>query len=821
MDVAELAIKVAYDSADKAKKSLDGLTTSAGKTEKATDSLGAQFTKLIAPLAATVSAVSALNKIVEVQRQFDILNAGLITATGSSEKAAVAFTALQQFAQKTPYDLAQAVDGFTKLVNLGLTPSEKALNSYGNTASALGKNLNQMIEAVADAATGEFERLKEFGIKAKNQGDTIQFTFQGVATTVKNNASEIENYLIALGDNQFAGAMQKRMDTLDGAISNLGDTWDSTFRLISQSGVGGVIEDAVKLATDALQELNDMLASGELQGYLSAIGGQFKTWGDDVKATTQIVGDFLSQEFEDWGQDGKDTVDVLIDAFRNFPSNVKAFVQLMTVEVAAALDKTLAYAVAFKDEAKAIFTDDTFADVQKRFDDTIKAADQARDDSIASIVNERDASVKASDDKIAASKKLREEYDKQQAAAAKNTDDRLAGFKVGGGKPAASAGSTKADAAAQKKRDNEYKSLQESLRSEEESIQASYDKRTRIIEENTKAGSAIRAEEMERSDVLRADQLQKLKDTQQKELQEVSDSLRTQEQVIQDSYTKRMAIVEKSTKDGSAARAALAEELDVERSKALADLDAQHQQEKDSLYASLLTQEESLRQSYDRKKQLILDSTVTTETERQDLLRRLDQQFADEQAKAEADRMTQQLGAASQLFDGLAGIAKNYAGEQSKAYKALFAISKAFSIAQAAVSISTGLAKAQELGFPANLAEMARVGAAGASIVAQISGAQFSGAYDKGGQIPAGKIGIVGEHGPEFVRGPAAITGREMTKRQQGDAQGNPMQLAPPVVNVRNINVLDPSIVADYLGSDEGEQLIVNTVQRNRNNLGN
>ena len=70
-------------------------------------------------------------------------------------------------AQTTPYSLQQAVDGFTKLVNLGLTPSEAALQSYGDTSAALGKDLSQMIEAVADAATGEFERLKEFGIKAK------------------------------------------------------------------------------------------------------------------------------------------------------------------------------------------------------------------------------------------------------------------------------------------------------------------------------------------------------------------------------------------------------------------------------------------------------------------------------------------------------------------------------------------------------------------------------------------------------------------------------------------------------------------------------
>lgn len=821
MNIAQLAIKVIYDSVDKAEKSLDGLTTASGKAEKATDGLGAQFAKLIAPITAAVSVIGALKKVVDVQREFDVLNAGLVTATGSSKNAAEAFTALQQFAQKTPYDLAQAVEGFTKLVNLGLTPSEKALTSYGNTASALGKDLNQMIEAVADAATGEFERLKEFGIKAKNNGDTIAFTFQGVTTSVKNNAAAIEGYLQGIGENNFAGAMDKRMATLDGAISNLADTWDSTFRLISQSGVGDVIEDAVKMATDALQELNDMIASGQLGALLDATLGQFRGWGSDVQQTVQIVGEYLDSEFKSWGQDGQDTVGFLVDAFKNFPANVKAFIQLMTVEVAAGFDKAKAYAGAFKEGVAAIFTDDTIANAQKRFDASLKSIDDSRKGAIDTIIADRDATVKASDDKIAASKRLREEYDKQQAEAAKNTADRLAQYKVGGSPSGTNSTGTDKEAAAKAKQQKaQFESLQESLRTEEESVQASYDKRVKIIEANTEKGSALRAELLERADVDRAKDLAKAKDSEDAKLTALKESLMTQEQSIQDSYNKRMAIVQANTKEGSDAQKLLTQQVEDARTKALADLEKQHQQEKDSLYNSLLTQEEALQQSYDRKKQLILDNETITETERQDLLRRLQQQFTDEQQKADQARVQGLLQSSGQLFEGLAGLAKSYAGEQSKAYKVLFAVSKAFSVAQAAMSISTGLAKAQELGFPANLAEMARVAATGAGILAQINGAQFSGAYDKGGTIPAGKIGIVGEYGPEFVRGPAAITGRELTRRTMESGGGGGNTPAPtPVVNVKNVNVLDPSVVGDYLATDEGEKLIVNTVQRNRNSI--
>jgi predicted Fe-Mo cluster-binding NifX family protein len=196
---------------------------------------------------------------ITAQREFDKLNSALITATGSSKNAEQAFAALQRFAANTPYDLQQVTEGFLKLRNLGLTPSERALNSYGNTAGALGKNLNQMVEAVADAATGEFERLKEFGIKASQQGDFVTFTFQGVTTKIKNNAADIESYLIKIGETKFAGGMELQAKTLDGAISNLGDSWDATLRAFSKSGFGEAVHASVLGLSDALTDLQAIL----------------------------------------------------------------------------------------------------------------------------------------------------------------------------------------------------------------------------------------------------------------------------------------------------------------------------------------------------------------------------------------------------------------------------------------------------------------------------------------------------------------------------------------------------------------------------------
>lgn len=210
-------------------------------------------------LAGVAASYVSIDRLINTQRTFDKLNAGLITATGSAEGAAAAFDSLQKFAKETPYGLEQSVQAFIRLKNLGLNPSEAALMSYGNTAAAMGGDLIQMIEAVADATTGEFERLKAFGIKASQENGKVSLVFKGQTTTIRNNAKEIEKYLLRLGNVDFASASTNRMKTLDGSIANLEDTVDSLFLKVSQSGIGDAIKAGVDGAGESLETLGDNL----------------------------------------------------------------------------------------------------------------------------------------------------------------------------------------------------------------------------------------------------------------------------------------------------------------------------------------------------------------------------------------------------------------------------------------------------------------------------------------------------------------------------------------------------------------------------------
>jgi hypothetical protein len=230
------------------------------KVDKRFDAIGAAAKRAGLAIIASFGAREFGAKLIEVARQTDILDAQLKTATGSAEGATRAFAMLERIATETPFSLDQVVRAFVKLKNMGLDPSREALMSYGNTASAMGKSLDQMIEAVADAATAEFERLKEFGIRAKNQGDTVAFTFRGITTTVRNSAAEIEGYLRGLGESEFAGAMTERANSLDGALSNLADSWDNLFRTIARGPVGKWIESETRRGIEALNQLANRVA---------------------------------------------------------------------------------------------------------------------------------------------------------------------------------------------------------------------------------------------------------------------------------------------------------------------------------------------------------------------------------------------------------------------------------------------------------------------------------------------------------------------------------------------------------------------------------
>jgi hypothetical protein len=197
-----------------------------------------------------------------------------------------------EFASKTPFQVNELTDAFVKLANRGFRPTLAEMTSLGDLASSTGKSFDQLTEAALDAMTGEFERLKEFGIRASSEGDRVKFTFKGVTTEVQKTDAAIQDYLISLGQAEgVSGSMAAISETVGGQISNLEDNF-TQLQLAIGSSSSGLISSVLQLSnlilSDLVTSLNAVNTVAQAAGDngLQAFGRQLLSFIDPAYAAT-------------------------------------------------------------------------------------------------------------------------------------------------------------------------------------------------------------------------------------------------------------------------------------------------------------------------------------------------------------------------------------------------------------------------------------------------------------------------------------------------------------------------------------------------------
>jgi phage tail tape-measure protein len=187
---------------------------------------------------AAIGGTAIAGSILKVGSSFEQMNTSMETILGSAKAAEEAMAWIKDFATETPYELKEVNDAFIKLSAYGLNAAEN-LRWLGDTAGAMGKPLNQAVEMVADAITGEFERLKEFGVRARQEGDQVTFAWtqngQELTKTVTKTSEDINNALKEIFT-RFEGGMKKQSETMGGIISNVKDMWSSYLLDIASYG---------------------------------------------------------------------------------------------------------------------------------------------------------------------------------------------------------------------------------------------------------------------------------------------------------------------------------------------------------------------------------------------------------------------------------------------------------------------------------------------------------------------------------------------------------------------------------------------------------
>jgi hypothetical protein len=775
-DTASLIVRVSSTGVDKTTSQLNGLTKAAGAAAAAVVSLE--------------TAKQVFSALVDSQRNFDKLNSGLITMTGSAENAAKAFSVLQQFAKETPYGLNQAVEGFTKLVALGLNPSKEALISYGNTAAAMGKDLNQMIEAVADASTFEFERLKEFGIKSSQQADTVSFTFRGVTTTVKKNSEEIQKYLLNIGNTDFAGAMETRSKTLDGQLSSLADSFDGLVLAVAQSGFGDAVGEQAATAEDAITALTDAIASNEiaatLQDWVTLFNESFKFISDALND--------LAFDTEDKSADMSDSLGTIPDAIREWLPDI----QQTFHEVIAWFQRIDDYAVALGQTLADVF------DPSKTAALTFKNLTAEADAAYAASIKRAEAESQAITNRSKQRKKEIEEQRKQYDERKKQEIDLASLVNKKGGTGGTGNTNDKDAKAAAKKAEQLRKQAQDYLdtlarqnNDELKAIDAQEQQKLKEAAKYRKEG-ALTAEEYEKAKTAivlqygqkRQDALDKELAEEQKKLQQGVAVLASIDPIanLQLERQKRLAVIEEyEAQENSVHEVAL---------QARAELDKQYNE-------GLAAAAEERFRSQSEWNNMLMDSLDAVGASASSSIVGL---INGTQTASEA---MANLGSAilSSVVSGLTQMGVEYLKNMI--------IGQTASAATIATASATGAAIAAAYAPAAAMASLATLGTNSApamagitSTVASTQALALTGFREQGGQMNAGGSYLVGERGPEIIKmaGAGRAVNASQTRQQlNGNNNGNSGPANISIINNTSAQIGNTSVEQD----DEGRLRII------------
>ncbi len=239
------------------------------------------LTKTVAGVAATYVSAKALANVgksaLESASGLEGYRSTLNVVLKDQQKAAKMMAWAVEFANKTPFETDSVVEATVRLQSYGIE-AQKVMTQIGDMAGVMNKDLMQAVEAVADAQTGELERLKEFGItKAMIEAKGAELYKNQTIVDNKGHIVDQEKFndaLFALMEDRFKGGMEIQAKSYKGLMSTISGVWKTGLaQMAGISGTGEIIEgSAFDAAKEGLGWVSDKMQSLSKSGTFEKIG---------------------------------------------------------------------------------------------------------------------------------------------------------------------------------------------------------------------------------------------------------------------------------------------------------------------------------------------------------------------------------------------------------------------------------------------------------------------------------------------------------------------------------------------------------------------
>ena len=682
-------------------------------TKRDTKSIGSSFSSMASAWKAALVGIASASLVSSVKKELEATErsvAGFISSFGGVDQARAQFEMLQQAARDTiqPFDSLQ-----TAAMNLkrnGVQPTADMLKTFSQIAYGTGQSLDTVTNAFTSSMQGRYKALNQLGITAQDQGSKLALTYKGVTTTIDKSAESLHKYFETVGK-ENEGVLDYLQSGMTGALNHLDNAWGDFIRSIGESGLGDLI---VKIVRDIATAMDGITAwinknSPYIRGFFQGLIEGWDAVYQGVKSALDTAYDYISDFFDDSEKESKTGLSNIGIFLSNFFEFARAGFLKYVAKPAA--EAWIALKGGFRGAsewlAELAYTGD--------FD---KAAD-AYNDVINETSNEMlentrimNRAIDLQFDEIEKkTQRIKDELKKNPVQAP--TVPTFKALSLGGSSGGSKGARAEADNWA--KYYDKVKDLAKNGLSDLRKLEARHNEQlAELDEEFKKSRLATESEYLNAKKIINDEYMRQYQDI-QKQAQDFLKDIYDDDVInLQDTY----------------------------RAK-LEQLDQYHDE-------SLVSEEDYLK----AREKLYTDYTAELNKIEKENRGSVLSKDDVENLEHFHDAMDSMSDAFSNLTQGL--------NESSASYKALFTIQKSFAVASATVKAALAwmTALTESKTWYEALANYAAAISLTTSIISQLKSVSM---HDKGGYIKGGQLGIVGEYGPEIVRGPASVTSRKDT----------------------------------------------------------
>lgn len=720
---------------------LNKITVASKKTASALLSVGKTLAGIGA--GAALGGLYALyNGASDNVKAFEDLRAKLSGVTGDLQSAEKVFWELNALEDQTTKSTTELSEALLYLNKFGIGVTSEDMKNLSAVSIGLNKDLASVTSAIGKAAQGRYQGIKELGIAVEDAGNTLKLSFKGVTTEVEKDTDAIKNYLSNLGKTQFSEVLEAKLQTTDAALNRFKNAWGTLQTEIFRSDgvIGQIFTNIYNHGTDMV---NGLITVFKLESVQKVIKGAVEHIYNFFKIMYESITGKAITFKTDWAE-----------IWLNI---------LNTVNLAIAKFKLLSASLisGFKVLAGA-FDDFVYKPIKALMNKIMREWDEWQNHFWKKI---GEISTRISAPFVS----LALDYAELSAEVSKEMDEN---------------GSSLNDALKEREgilnqAAKDYAETLENIRkSEEELKKSSEGKQGESVLDNLfgassgNAVNAINTAGKKASNVI--DTLKREWDSFYKSLVSESRNSLSERQKLEIEYNEKNIELQKYAAVASAEEISKAKQL-IEEQYQLKKKELEENAQKE--YYSIMENETELLRMETQKRidiinQMYKDNLLSATQYMEAQSKLIDSYYKNAGKKKtkdtilsdeSVDRVNKLKDVTQNLSDAFSDMAGSM-NKSSSSYKALFAIQKGFAVASATMNAilawSQALSDPTQMSWIAKLTQYANAIALTANIISQLRSVQM---YDKGGEIKAGELGIVGEYGPELIQGPATVTSRKDT----------------------------------------------------------